>query len=152
MTNLAALCANRCESLPVLKPGIIFDPITHMPTECPCLGTGYENPWVAPLLAECPIDIFLLADGHIWVNQANQHSYACQCQATRKRYPQLWRWDGSGWIPDITTAGLWDVAGDIGMSAVVDKLPYDMLYDWITLLTEEQRMEALAKSIVATEA
>ena len=38
------------------------------------------------------------------------------------------------------------------MSAVVDKLPYDMLYDWITLLTEEQRMEALAKSIVATEA
>ena len=63
-----------------------------------------------------------------------------------------WRWDGSGWIPDITTAGLWDVAGDIGMSAVVDKLPYDMLYDWITLLTEEQRMEALAKSIVATEA
>jgi len=49
-------------------------------------------------------------------------------------------------------AGLWDVAGDIGMSSVVDKLPYDMLYDWMMNLTEDQRMEALGKAIGAAEA
>jgi len=127
-----------------------------MPTECPCLGTGYENPWVAPLLAECLGCDNLRCPGNMLESIAGVDL----CQGTGKRYPQLWRrcpcidgynrkclCNGSGWIPNITTAGLWDVAGDIGMSAVVDKLPYDMLYDWIMLLTEEQRMEALANAI-----
>lgn len=140
---------------------------------------GYQHPWVAPLLAECPgdncLDCDALIDDHRSENYPGFHdcymSPSCRCQGTGKRYPQLWKWcewwrqgshtacgenifrdkthvcDGSGWIPNITTVGLWDVAGDIGMSSVVDKLPYDMIYDWMMMLSEEQRMEALAKAI-----
>lgn len=109
-----------------------------------------------------------------------KHSDSCVCQGTGKRFPTLWKkclsqthspctreiecypvsvfeyeliedCNGTGWIPDISEAKLWDIAGDIGMSSVVEKLPYDSLYDWMKMLTEEQRLEALEEAVTALQ-
>ena len=155
--------------------------------------TGYEHPWVAPLLAEClycgtkdgattgPMEKGWVYrawfDGNGVLQHEKDHPHPV-CQGTGKRYPQLWErcWKhfsgardgcssckGSGWIPRITTAGLWSIGNSLpkhrqaefGRCLAQYEVPFGRtgvaFAIWWATLTEEQRMEALAKAIVAAE-
>ena len=166
MTNWTALCAE-CKGCGVHSS---TDELGGVSTNsfCPdCAGSGYQHPWVAPLLAGCPSMCFRQTDG---ISRMQGDLRAClDCQGTGKRYPQLWRQEesegrGSGWIPEITEGALWMVGAIYGDEFTVSLCieagftergfyarparDYEFVDAWLKR-TEDQRIEALGKAIAA---
>ena len=171
MTNWTALCAE-CKGCGVHSS---TDELGGVSTNsfCPdCAGSGYQHPWVAPLLAGCPFPIGSPARKanpgmHDWHDDT---AYRCPyCTGTGKRYPQLWRQEesegrGSGWIPEITEGALWMVGAIYGDEFTVSLCieagftergfyarparDYEFVDAWLKR-TEDQRIEALGKAIAA---
>ena len=141
MTNWAGLCGEcagykrygelRCSDVTKAEGKPLLE--EHNPCDH-CQGTGYQHPWVAPLLAECRYcgtkdEATTGPREKGWVYRAwhdengnlrHEKAYAHPvCQGTGKRYPQLWRQEesegrGSGWIPEITEGALWMVGAIYG--------------------------------------